>query len=83
MYDLLITILFLCTAISSFFGEPFTIVSLSLLFTVGILLAAVLYIVGERRLMREPLMMSAKIDSALAVSGSHAIKTLFKLQLIE
>jgi hypothetical protein len=73
------TILFLCTSITSYFGESFTIISVTILFLLCIFLAVTLYIIGEARLMQEPMIMSGKLDSALTASSSQAIKALFKM----
>ena len=79
VYDFLMTILFLCTSITSYFGESFTIISVTILFLLCIFLAVTLYIIGEARLMQEPMIMSGKLDSALTASSSQAIKALFKM----
>ena len=60
VYDFIMTIFFLCTSISSYFNEPFTTISITLLFLLSIFFAAMLHILGERRLMREPMVMSGK-----------------------
>ena len=80
VYDLLTTILFLCSSIHQLSGNPLTVFSLAVLVFAGIFVALLLHSIADQRLMREPLVFSMKPESAYPERVDNIIRILYRYQ---